>query len=75
MGLNAYLNEMVGKTISGVVVKEGPRQMIFVVFSDDTHMEFYGSDIHNIKGIRPGGMEEVLSYCPDIKLVQVHSEE
>ena len=74
MSLNNHLGSLVGKTISGVVAKDGSRKMIMIVFTDNTYMEFYGSDLNNAKGLWPGGMQNALDYCPDIKIVQKFGE-
>lgn len=65
-----YLDQILGKTITGVVVRENAsdslRSQVFLVFSDGTHFEFYSqSEIVPIKGVRCGGMDEVTSYSQD----------
>jgi hypothetical protein len=74
MSLNWCLEEIVGKTISGVVAKDGSRQMVMIVFTDNTYMELFGSDLNNTKGLWPGGMKEALNYCPDLQVVQKFGE-
>ncbi len=58
------IREIIGKTISGVVVKinsRQPRSQVFLVFTDDTFFEFYclNSDILGISGVLKGGFEYV----------------
>ena len=52
---NEYLGELVGKTIRGVVLKEGassPRSQLFLLF-DNCHFEFYSfsGDITPTRGM------------------------
>jgi hypothetical protein len=47
MSLNSeILKQIVGKTIAGIVTREGmgagPRIQLFVIFTDKTYLEFYG---------------------------------
>ena len=41
------LKQIVGKTIAGIVTLEnrgaGPRYQLFVIFADNTYLEFYGN--------------------------------
>ncbi|HEX5057612.1 MAG TPA: hypothetical protein VFX02_14080 [Gammaproteobacteria bacterium] len=65
-----YLNQILGKTISGVVIKEhltdSLRSQVFHIFSDNTHFEFYsGDEIVPIKGIRYCGMDWVTDFEQD----------
>jgi hypothetical protein len=73
MGLNSHLQEIVGKTIQHVVVKKGeayPQSQLFLVFSDGSSMEFYGSDMNNERGVWPGGgIDRVKSYMSGNKIV------
>ena len=40
------LKQIVGKTIAGIVTREGvgagPRYQLFMIFTDNTYVEFYG---------------------------------
>jgi hypothetical protein len=40
------LKQIVGKTITGIVLHEsegpGPRYQLFMIFNDNTYLEFYG---------------------------------
>ncbi len=61
---------IIGKTITGIVVKEGPRPklprtQVFLIFSDGTYYEFYSeSIIKGTGGVDIGGIEEVRKYMP-----------
>lgn len=62
-----YVDQILGKTITGVVIKEfpsTPRMQLHLVFSDGTNFEFYcqGDEITPIKGLRYGGLEDVTGY-------------
>ena len=64
---------IVGKTISGVIIKEckkkDPRAQVFLLFDDDTYFEFYsGGDSPGIScanGIDKGGVRKVRNYIPE----------
>jgi hypothetical protein len=62
------IREILGKTISGVVVKRHPdgypSSQVFLLFDDDTHYELYTSKekIKGIGGVDPGGKDKVLAY-------------
>ncbi len=60
------IRDIVGKTITGVVVKasdRAPRSQVFLVFSDGTYYELYSvSDIKGAGGIDTGGLEAVRNY-------------
>jgi hypothetical protein len=62
------VKDIIGKTITGVVVKEGPRPnlprtQVFLIFSDGTYYEFYSdSNITGAGGVDKGGIEEVRQY-------------
>jgi hypothetical protein len=62
-----YVDQILGKTITGVVIKEfpdSPRMQIHLVFSDGTNFEFYSTneEIMPIKGLRRGGIEDITRY-------------
>jgi hypothetical protein len=42
-----FLKEILGKTIAGIVIREGtgagPHYQFFVVFTDNTYLELYGN--------------------------------
>ena len=59
---------IIGKTISGVLVKEGPvrpgfgpRSEVYLVFTDNTHFEMWslGSEIEFAAAVRPGGVDAI----------------
>jgi|PlaIllAssembly_1097288.scaffolds.fasta_scaffold47651_2 hypothetical protein len=44
MTQNDYLSQLLGKRITGIVMKESdgtPKSQLFLLFEDDTHFEFY----------------------------------
>jgi len=60
------LNEMQGKTISQVMIAEGPKRprcQVFLLFTDGTFFEIYSDE--EIKGtsIDVGGIDEVRSHA------------
>lgn len=60
------LRQVVGKTISGVLVADvanSSRRQVFLVFDDDTHFELWGHEIDGTGGVDPGGMDKVRSYA------------
>jgi hypothetical protein len=59
------VRQIVGKSISGVVVAETPRALrrqVFLVFTDNTHFEFWGDSLTGAGGVDTGGLEEVGNY-------------
>ena len=70
---------LVGKTISGVVVKSSnrtPRIQVFLVFTDDTYYEFYcgSGDLTGAGAIDRGGLEAVRLYMAEShKIIQEYS--
>ena len=71
------LKDIVGKTVSGVVVAANshnhPHQQVFLVFPDGTYFEFYGEQFSCASGLNRGGLEKARSYAErggaDIKAV------
>lgn len=66
--------EMLGRTIKGVVIKQGestPRSMLFLVFEDGTYFEFYSYDgeISPTGGINCGTLEDVRRYMSTTKKI------
>ena len=64
------LTQLVGKTITGVVVTAGPgspRSQLFLTFSDDTYYELYCVDdeIVGASHLRDGGIDEVRTSTAD----------
>ena len=61
--MKSYIEQIVGKTIAGVIVREAdsePRRQVFLVFTDDTHFELYGQYFAFGKHVHPGGMEHIV---------------
>lgn len=61
------IRQILGKTISGVIVKkreEHPRSQVFLVFSDGTYYELHGDHISGTGGVDRGGRDAVLRYMP-----------
>lgn len=71
MPLTPHLSELVGKTITGVVVKEAKnpvahnRLNVFLLFDDETYFEFYGNYFENGQGVKSGKYEEVMNRLPN----------
>ncbi len=71
------LKHIIGKTIDGIVIQEnqgaGPLYQLFIVFTDNTYLEFYGNlgwsdrlEVGNLETVkhyaaRFGGKVEVIS--------------
>jgi len=59
------LKQIVGKTIAGIVTHEGmgagPRYQLFMIFTDNTYLEFYG-DLGWPTHIEVGDVETVKQY-------------
>jgi len=73
------ITEILGKTITGLVVKERagvPRSQVFLVFSDNTHFEFYcgNSVIHGTGGIWPGGINEIRAYMSETSTIVLEAQ-
>lgn len=73
-GIKDGVQQIIGKTIAGVIVKKSedlPRSMVILLFTDNTNYEFYtGSscslDLTTIKGVAGvdrGGLEASRRYC------------
>jgi hypothetical protein len=60
------LKQIVGKTIAGIVTREGvgagPRYQLFVIFTDNTYLEFYG-DMDWSTHLESGDIETVKQYA------------
>lgn len=70
--MKSEIRQILGKTINGVVVKEGeqhPRSQVFLLFSDGTYYEFYGKFIQGTSGVDRGGIEEVRQYMANRTIV------
>ncbi len=63
--VNTALGQIVGKRITGVVVKKGeaPAWQLHLVFDDDTCYEFWGDGyLGNAGGLDRGGLAEARHY-------------
>ena len=60
------LKRIVGKTIAGIVSRKsmgsGPRDQLFIVFADNTYLEFYG-DVGWSSHLEVGDLETVKQYA------------
>jgi hypothetical protein len=62
----AIINNIIGKTISSVIVaenKKSPKKRVFLVFSDDTYFEFYGENFSCTSGVDKGGLDKATQYA------------
>ena len=63
------VQEIVGKTISGIVIKEGDHSIqgqVFLVFDDNSCFEFWANSlIYGTSGLRKGGAEWARAYIAD----------
>lgn len=61
------LEEIIGKTISAVVVAENknhePHDQVFLIFPDGTYFEFYGDQFSCCAGIDDGDVAKACSYA------------
>lgn len=60
------VGDIIGKTISGVVVaenKRNPRQQVFLVFSDGTYLEFWGESFNCAGGLHRGDAVAASQYA------------
>lgn len=74
MAIKIAIEDIIGKTIKHVVVKESdsaPTAQVFLIFTDDTHYELYSSNgiIRGAGSVDPGGLEWVRAYLPEKKIV------
>ncbi|RLE19765.1 MAG: hypothetical protein DRJ65_19675 [Acidobacteria bacterium] len=70
MHIKTAAKGIVGKTISGLVVKEGPtgpKSQVYLIFDDNTYFEFFSSSywIQSGSQICPGGIDEVREFGND----------
>jgi hypothetical protein len=60
------LKQIVGKTITGIVLREsegpGPRYQLFMIFNDNTYLEFYG-EMGWSNRLEIGDLETVKQYA------------
>lgn len=61
--------QVVRKMIAGVVIHRslgsGPRDQLFIVFTDNTYAEFYG-DVGWANGLQVGNLETVKQYAAQL---------
>jgi hypothetical protein len=61
-----FLKQIIGKTIAGTVIHEGmgagPRYRLFMIFTDNTYLEFYG-DMDWSTHLEIGDVETVKQYA------------
>jgi hypothetical protein len=66
MSTAEILTQVVRKTIAGVVIHRslgsGPRDQLFIVFTDNTYAEFYG-DVGWANSLEVGNLETVKQYA------------
>jgi len=72
MHIENAISEILGKTITGVIVKRdahyrSPVSQVFLVFSNHTYFELYSDtgDITSTSSLTPGGMPEVRKYMSE----------
>jgi hypothetical protein len=56
------IQQVIGKTISGVIVAKAQgrkSQQVFLVFNDETYFEFFGDSFTGGGGVDQGGLERV----------------
>ncbi len=68
--MRGKFEDLLGRRIKGVVVKESqrhPENQVFLLFSDGTYFEFYGASMRGANGICWGDLESVRRYmaAPD----------
>ncbi len=64
--MKAGIGDIVGKTISGVVIAQNsvkPNQQVFLTFSDGTYFEFWGESFSCAGGISRGSVAEASTYA------------
>ena len=73
------IKEIIGKTISGIVVKDcgrPPRSQVHLIFDDCTYFELYTSDTETIKGaggVDRGDINRVIELHPEAENILVAS--
>ena len=73
------IKEILGKTITGIVVAESPRtpeMQVFMLFSDDTYFELFGvgNGFTCAGGVDPGGIDKVHSYLSKFNQAEIKME-
>jgi hypothetical protein len=72
--MKSAISQIIGKTISGVLVKESqggdPTSQAFLVFDDNTYYELYSSrKICGASGVDPGGMKAAKEYMANREII------
>jgi hypothetical protein len=61
------LQEVIGKTIQAIVFRSGrdvnPESQLFLVFEDDTYLEFYGQEIGFVRSLSEGDTAKAIDYA------------
>jgi len=76
--MKSGIKQIIGKIISGVIVKESggsPRQQVFLIFNDGTYFELYGNSITCCSGLNGGTADDVRRYMADSHKIVVDSQE
>ena len=64
------ITEIIGRTIKGVLVKEGDGSNVMLIFSDGTYYEFYSDSLINgCAGVDFGGMKEAMKVAEHRQVV------
>lgn len=72
--MKASIRSLIGKTITGVIVKQGGpvKQQVFLLFSDDTYFEFYSSERMGYSGeLSAGDASAVREYMADAQKIVI----
>lgn len=72
--MKGSIRELVGKTISGVIVKLGSsvKQQVFLLLSDGTWFEFYSSERMGYSGtLSVGDADDVRRYMSDAQTIVI----
>lgn len=72
--MKSSIRSLIGKTITGVIVKQGGpvKQQVFLVFSDDTYFEFYSSERMGYSGsLAAGDARDVREYMADAQKIMI----
>ena len=68
------IKQILGKRITAFVVTESPtapRRQVFLIFSDNTHFEFYGHEFTGASGLGTGGLEQVRDYVAKFSSAEI----
>ncbi len=76
MTVKTAIREILGRTVTGVLVSENPRHpptQLFLVFSDGTSYEIYGQ-LSSASGLDKGGMAAAEQYAAGFRGTQTKYE-